>query len=143
MKQNIRNIDFLSECEFLTSRSSGKGGQHLNKTETKVELRFNILQSKFFSNEEKLLLLKNLQNKVTKQGILQITSDNERSQFLNKKTVINRFYEIIEEALKVPEERIPTLLPKQAKEKQLKDKKIKSQKKKQRKKDFIKNDNVF
>ncbi len=136
MEQDIKNIDFSSEWEFLTSRSSGKGGQHVNKTETKVELRFNIPESKIFTEEEKQRLLKNLQTKITNQGILQITSDNERSQYLNKKDVINRFYKIMEEALKVYEERKPTTEPEYINEKRLKDKKIQSKKKKEREKYF-------
>lgn len=127
--------DFIKEIVFQTSRSSGKGGQHVNKVETKVELRFNIKNSDLLNEEEKGRLLNNLSNRINKEGVLILSSDAKRSQLANKKSVIIRFNELIEEGLKVPKERIPIKPSKKLKEKRLRDKRIQSKKKMLRKKD--------
>ena len=100
--------NFEKEFEFITSRSSGKGGQHVNKTDSKVELRFNVPDSNLLTDDEKELLNKNLSNKINKDGILQIVSQKSRSQLKNKKTCINKFYEFLEKGLKIPKERKKT-----------------------------------
>ncbi len=131
--QAIRDRDFSPEFEFNTSRSGGKGGQHVNKVATKVELRFDVMGSELLSEEEKSRITGKLGNRITSEGILQVVSESERTQLLNKKEAVERFYNLLEEGTKVPRKRKPTKKPKKAKEKRLKEKKIQSEKKQHRK----------
>jgi len=96
---NLRERGFEKEFEFITSRSSGAGGQHVNKTNSKVELRFDINSSKTLLNDEKILLKGKLAHRINKEGILQIVTQEERSQVRNKKICIDKFYLLIEKAL--------------------------------------------
>ncbi len=136
-QNKIRNIDFSNELEFKTSRSSGKGGQHVNKVETKVELRFDIDDSSILSDEEKQRIKTKLSNKINKEGILQITSEKESSQSMNKQETIEKFYVLLEKALQKPKKRKPTKRSKKAEERRLKEKEIISKKKQQRKEDKL------
>ena len=133
---------FDNEFKFITSRSSGAGGQHVNKVNTKAELRFDIVNSKLLSNEEKALLFKNLSTKINKEGILQIVSQSYRSQIRNKKKCIEKFYELIAEALKVTVERKKKKPPRSYHLKRLENKKKKSEKKKNRRKNFYQNKSI-
>ncbi len=128
--------NFNKEFNFITSRSSGKGGQHVNKTNTKVELRFNVKNSELLNEDEKKLLFKNLKTKINNDGILQIVSQKSRSQVKNKKSCVNKFYEILEEALKIPKKRTKTKRSRKSILKRLENKKQHSEKKERRKKDF-------
>jgi ribosome-associated protein len=98
----------VSECSFTTTRSSGSGGQHVNKVESRVTLLFDILNSQMLSEEQKKLLGEKLKNRISKEGILQLSSEAERSQSMNKKAVINRFRSLIEGALQPVKKRKPT-----------------------------------
>jgi len=135
MKLQDRN--FEKEFEFITSRSSGAGGQHVNKTNSKVELRFNVYNSEFLTVDEKELLQKNLSTRINKDGILQIVSQKSRSQIKNKKDCIKRFYILLEEGLKIPKRRKKTKRSKKSILKRLENKKKQSEKKENRRKDFI------
>jgi ribosome-associated protein len=122
------------ELEFKAVRSSGAGGQHVNKVSSKVELSFNIPNSESISNEEKELLLKNLSKRLTKEGVLQLSSSESRSQHTNKEKVIKRFFEVIEKGFIVPKKRKPTKPSKASVQKRLQNKQNQALKKSLRKK---------
>ncbi len=134
MSGSIYDIDFSSEWVFKTSRSGGKGGQHVNKVSTKVELNFEVARSAFLTDEQKVRIAYKLSNRINKDGFLQVVSESERTQLKNKQQAIARFYELLEDALKVPKKRKPTKMPRSVKEKRLKDKKLKGEKKESRRK---------
>lgn len=88
-----------NEFELLFSRSGGKGGQNVNKTSTRVQLKWNIGRSVSFSDEEKSLLRENLKNRLTTNDELIISVDEERSQFANRERAISRLESLVENAL--------------------------------------------
>jgi ribosome-associated protein len=94
--------DFSREFEFITSRSSGAGGQNVNKVSTKVMLCFKVRESILLTDEEKELIIHKLTNKINSEGILQIVSQAERTQLGNKEKCIEKFYVMIEKALIIP-----------------------------------------
>lgn len=93
------NRDFSKEFIFSCSRSSGPGGQNVNKVNSKVELRLNISESLLFTEQEINILLNKLRKNLNQKNELIITSQTERSQVLNKEKCIEKFYFIIENAL--------------------------------------------
>ncbi len=125
--------NFNTEFIFSAVRSSGPGGQHVNKVSTKAELRFDVNKSLLLNPEEKILVLENLKNKLTKDGLLIITSQETRSLSENKKICISKFYEIIEKALIKPTIRKKVLPSKTWHKNRLEDKKKNAQKKEIRK----------
>ena len=123
----------ITELTFKAIRSSGAGGQHVNKVSSKVVLNFDLTNSGVFSEEQKILLFKNLSNRLTTEGILILNSDESRSQHKNKELVIKRFIELIKQGLKVPKKRRPTKVPRAVKLKRLSKKKQQADKKANRK----------
>lgn len=129
------NVDALkSELTFKAVRSSGSGGQHVNKVASKVILFFNLKSSLILSDEEKERLNVFLKNRLTNQSVLIMSADGSRSQFRNKAVVTQRFLELIQEGLKPIKERKPTTIPKVVKIKRLNNKRKNSEKKANRKK---------
>ena len=124
----------LTEIAFKTALSGGPGGQHVNKTETKVILEWEITSSEAISTEEKQLLEQKLKNNISKDGIFQLNSSQTRSQHKNKKLVVNRFLKLMETSLQKKTKRKATKPTKSAKLKRLKKKKLHSEKKQLRKK---------
>ena len=122
-----------SELTFKFVRSSGSGGQHVNKVSSKAELYFNLKDSEVFNDREKEKLSQFFHNRLTKDGLLIFTCDESRSQFRNKAIVTQRFLEQIEEGLKEAKKRRPTRIPKAAVKKRLTNKRKKSEKKANRK----------
>ncbi|SHG56615.1 alternative ribosome rescue aminoacyl-tRNA hydrolase ArfB [Flagellimonas flava] len=122
------------ELEFKAIRSSGAGGQHVNKVSSKVELSFSILLSDGLSSLEKERLLHKLGTKITKDAVMVLQCDTSRSQHKNKQIVVKRFFELVQKALKVPKKRKPTKPSKAAVEKRLKLKRKASDKKVNRQK---------
>ena len=124
----------LQELVFKASRSSGAGGQNVNKVASKVELIFNLEDSLVFNAEEKNRLRNKLQSRLTNEGVLLLQCEESRSQHKNKELVIERFFEMISKALIIPKKRIPTKIPKSVIRKRLKNKHNLSEKKANRKK---------
>jgi ribosome-associated protein len=112
----------LDECLFIASRSGGKGGQNVNKVSTKVSLRFDIGLSGILTPEQKVWLIQKLGGRVSLIGVLQITSQKERTQLGNKKAVIERFRQLILKAFEIPIKRKATKPSKSSKERRLKEK---------------------
>ena len=133
----IADIDkLIDECTFTTVRSSGSGGQNVNKVETKVLLSFDVLNSQVLSEEQKAIISKKLKNRINKDGILQISSDVERSQIMNKKAVVAKLEKLLTKALHVDEKRIATKRTLKSIQKRLDDKKRQAEKKRLRSEDF-------
>jgi ribosome-associated protein len=124
----------ISELQFKAVRSSGAGGQNVNKVSSKVVLSFDVKNSNTLLNEEKLLLEMNLSSRLTNDNVLILNCDEDRSQLKNKEIVIKRFLAIIEQGLYIPKIRKATKIPKSVIRKRLKDKKNLSETKKNRKK---------
>lgn len=118
---NLETI--IHELNFKAIRSSGAGGQHVNKVSSKVELLFDLQNSVSLSDDEKELLSKNLITKLTKENMLLLQCDESRSQHKNKEIVIKRFLELIKKGLKVPKKRKATKPSKSSIQKRLDKKK--------------------
>lgn len=131
MKLSERNTE--TEFKYKTSRSGGKGGQNVNKVETKVEAVFNILDSEILSDEEKEIISKKLENKIDTEGNLRTVSQVHRSQLKNKNEAAGKLIDLLEKALVKPKNRKKTKPSKQSKEKRIKIKKEIGEKKKMRK----------
>lgn len=98
----------LHECQFKAVRSSGSGGQHVNKVSSKVELQFNVAQSEGLSDLEKTRIQHKLASKLTQEHVLTLQAGDTRSQHRNKQLVISRFLTLLKDALKVQKKRKPT-----------------------------------
>lgn len=125
--------NFSHELSFKTSRSSGNGGQNVNKVETAVTVLWKVQDSEVFSEFEKERIVQKLQNRISAEGLLQLTATESRTQLQNKKTAIKRIHELVEKALFVPKKRRATTPSRGQKEKRLQSKKKVSEKKENRK----------
>jgi len=124
----------LSELQFKAVRSSGAGGQNVNKVSSKVVLTFNLNNSKAFSEEEKELLKTKLDSKLSSEKVLILNCDEDRSQLQNKDIIIKRFLELIKNALIIPKKRKATKIPRSVIEKRIKTKRNLSEIKQNRRK---------
>ncbi len=123
----------LRELTYRFSRSSGPGGQHSNKVSTKVVLYYDVKASLSLSEKQKQLLYVKLNNRLSNEGILQLSCEETRNQSKNKQILTRRFLELISNALQPETPRIKTKPTKASKERRIADKKMKSQKKEMRK----------
>lgn len=124
----------LKDLTFRTSRSSGPGGQHVNKAETRVELLFDVSNSTVLSEQQRGRLLKKLAGMIDSLGVLHVVAQDSRSQSQNKEIAIDRFVEILRRALKPKKKRIQTKPTRSSKEERLSGKKKLSDKKRLRSK---------
>lgn len=117
------------EIRFSASRSGGPGGQHVNKTSTRVTLSFDVEGSETLTREQKNMLWSRLGNRLTNEGVLQVSSGDTRSQFSNRELAKKRLAEMIKKALTPPKRRKKTQPPKGADERRIQRKKRRGQKK--------------
>ncbi len=122
----------LQELQFKAVRSSGAGGQHVNKVSSKMELALDVFNSQALSDIEKERIYLKLGNRLTKEKVLLLQCDESRSQHKNKELVTQRLLELLEKALIVPKKRRKTKPSRSAIEKRLKSKLKKAQKKARR-----------
>ena len=115
-----------SELEEIFVRASGPGGQHVNKTETAVQLRFDVRRSPSLPNDVALRLMKLAGSRMTQDGVLVLTAQNERSQKRNREEALARLVELIRQAAVRPVKRKPTKPTKASREKRLESKKHRS-----------------
>ncbi len=106
--EELKTRNFESEFIFSASRSSGPGGQNINKVNSKVELRFNVQNTPLLSPEEKEIITRKLKKKINKEGELVLVSQSQRTQLMNKKMVTEKFYSLISKALTLPVKRRST-----------------------------------
>lgn len=124
----------VAELSFKAVRSSGPGGQNVNKVSSKVVLTFNLNASQALSDEEKVLITTKLATKLTAENILILNCDEDRSQLKNKSIVTKRFLELLKKTLLVPKKRKCTRIPRSVIEKRIKAKRNTSEIKQSRKK---------
>lgn len=124
----------IQELDFKAVRSSGAGGQNVNKVASKVVLSFNLPASGALTDEEKLLAETRLESKLTNDKILILQCDEDRSQLRNKEIVTKRFLSLMENALKVEKPRKPTKIPRAVIKKRIEGKRRQAEKKQSRKK---------
>ncbi|TJY38003.1 alternative ribosome rescue aminoacyl-tRNA hydrolase ArfB [Pontimicrobium aquaticum] len=124
----------ITELKFKAVRSSGSGGQNVNKVATKVELYYDLENSKNITNQEKERLKEFLSNRLNNDNVLILQCSETRSQLKNKQIVIAKFLDLIAKGLKEQKKRVPTKTPKAVKNKRLAKKRQKAEKKANRKK---------
>jgi len=122
------------ELIITASRSSGPGGQNVNKVATKITLRFNINKTICLSDEQKDRIRNRLKNIINKKGCIVLHEEARRSQAANRTRIIDKFSALMERALMIPKKRVPTVVSRAQKKRRLEEKKIHSRIKKFRRK---------
>jgi len=115
-----------SEFEFIASRSGGPGGQNVNKVSSRVTLRFDLDRTTALTPEQKQRVRKKLSSRISKEGVLQISSQRTRSQDLNREDVVARFGELLRAALREEKARVKTKATRSSHEERLKEKRLKT-----------------
>jgi ribosome-associated protein len=127
--ESVQERDLSGEFIFSSSRSSGPGGQNVNKVNSRIELRFNLSGSALLTDAEKTKIQSALGNRINKEGFLILVSQSERSQLANKKKVTERFYKLLHKALVPVKKRKPTRPTLASRERRIESKKLQSRKK--------------
>ncbi|HUW10573.1 MAG TPA: alternative ribosome rescue aminoacyl-tRNA hydrolase ArfB [Anaerolineae bacterium] len=122
----------LSELDVQFTRSSGPGGQHVNRSATRVELRFDIALSPSLTEEQRQRLLERLAGRLDGDGVLRVVAQSERSQLRNRQEALQRLQEALRQALHVPKKRRRSKVPRKAKERRLAEKRRRAQAKRDR-----------
>jgi ribosome-associated protein len=120
------------EVSFVTSRSGGPGGQNVNKLETKVTVRFDVASSPSLAEEQRAKILERLATRITRAGVLQVTSQKHRTQGDNREAALERFAELLREALHEETPRKPTRTPRAAKRRRIESKRRQGERKRER-----------
>ena len=120
---------FLPEITFQTSRSSGPGGQNVNKVESRVELRWHLANSQVLTDLQKQLILEKVAGQLTAEGYLLVVAQDDRSQLRNKEIALARFHQLLQKSLRRPKPRRPTRPSAGAVRQRLEGKKRQSEKK--------------
>jgi ribosome-associated protein len=137
MESSGRKVDaalVFPELTFSSSRSSGPGGQNVNKVNSKVTLTFNVQASQILSSDEKEVIFTKLRSRITTEGVLMVAAQEKRSQLQNKEMVLLKLDNLLRKAFEVKKPRKPTRPGKAAKEKRIKQKRQQSEKKQWRQK---------
>ena len=122
----------MSELQFRFARSSGPGGQHVNRSATQVELLFDVAGSPSLDEVQRQRALTKLKSRVDKEGVLHLVSQETRSQLRNREEVVERFQSLMRDALHVPKRRRPTRPTRAARERRLREKRRRSEAKRDR-----------
>ena len=122
----------MSELRFRFARSSGPGGQHVNRSATQVELLFDVANSPSLNETQRQRVLRKLKSRIDKEGILHLVSQESRSQLRNREEVVKRFQELMREALRTPKRRLPTRPTPASQERRLREKRRRSEIKRSR-----------
>ena len=124
----------FNELDFMASRSSGPGGQNVNKVNSKISVKFDVIHSQILTEDEKATILAKLSGQLTKEGVLMVSSQDKRSQLENKQVVIQKLERLIAKAFEKKKVRKPTKVSKAAIQKRINNKKLHAEKKKWRQK---------
>jgi ribosome-associated protein len=127
----------LSELVFSATRSSGPGGQYVNKVSTKVILEFDVANSSALSDEQKTMLMEKWGGRLNKEGVLMVSSQESRSQLANKQIAVQKLTTLLEEALRPRKKRRRTRTPSSVRYARLQSKKHRAKIKENRKKPEI------
>lgn len=130
----LNKNELFRELQFKATRSSGAGGQHVNKVSTKIELSFDLESSNVLTETQKTILKQKLASKLTKENVLILFCDETRSQHKNKELIVKRFFSLLEISLKKTKKRKATKPTRAAIEKRIENKQYNSAKKALRKK---------
>lgn len=140
MKQDLPITDTITipehELEITSSKSGGAGGQHVNKTETRITVRWNIKNSSVLTDEQKARVLEKLHSRVSTEGDLIVHNSESRSQEHNRKMALAHLAEEVKQALYIPKKRMKSKIPRRAKEARLHGKAYRGTIKKMRSKKF-------
>jgi ribosome-associated protein len=121
-----------AELEFRASRSGGPGGQHVNTSSTRVELRWNAARSRALDEAQRARVIERLASRIDSEGVVRVVASASRSQRQNRAAAETRLAELVRAALAVPRRRVKTAVPRAAKEARLAEKRRRGERKRQR-----------
>ena len=116
-----------SELRFSAARSGGPGGQHVNKVSSRVILEFDVMHTYVLSPYQKRKIAERGGHRLNQQGILRLQAQRHRTQFANRADLMEKFVELLQDALRPVKSRVPTRVPRRVREKRLMEKKLRTQ----------------